>query len=531
MGSSPPPSIVLSPAIQALDVQVVAGKDYVFTACAATVAIYKREPIKPKGEHLVLVKTLDLTKVFNPLYGPDDPAHPRAHNVNAELAQVWNWKPDPQSPNDPRHGPIPCFVEDPFDWRGTLYGGNNLYRSGPDGQPVSPPQLWTDQNPVQVGVKPNTTPHSRYLPTTSCICTLEDVRIAYDDVHDLYVIGTAARNHLWRNLPGYPDAKATTNPDTTHHPAVAAQAKRYIFLAVSRPGADPTLETNYDAAPVNDDYADWPLIGVHGDNILATHAGGSETTFFGPGLIAKGGIFAPFTGAWDGETMGSDAVLPVRDHSPGGSDGRAPVYLIGASLTSGERMVVNAAFEGAPNGLIKGSETVSLAFAGLDPDSTDAVFHDGFIHVFTSAPGGALRYFKVSVDLNTAANTLTVPQSAVSSELIIQDPEDPWAVTLDAPGVEVTKNGDVVVSYRAAGSRLNGAPVLQETRYQVLYHNETAFRDYAVLKAADPGSTLASLERIDFARGWLDPDGLTVWIAGSYASGKQQKAVIGAVKP
>jgi hypothetical protein len=95
----------------------------------------------------------------------------------------------------------------------------------------------------------------------------------------------------------------------------------------------------------------------------------------------------------------------------------------------------------------------------------------------------------------------------------------------------VTNNGDVVLSYRAAGERQHKSQVLLETRYQVLYHNESAFRDYAVLRAADPGSTLATLKGIDFAKGWLDPDGLTVWIAGSYASGTDQKAVVGAVKP
>jgi hypothetical protein len=530
MGNSPAATITLTPATQALDIQVVAGKSYVFTADAGQVAVYERKPnfsIKPesnipKGEHLVLVKTLDLPTIFNPLYGPDDPAHPRPHNVNALLARVWNWR--PQNPNDPRYGPIPCFVEDPFDWRGALFAGNNLYKSGPDGQPASPPQLWTDQNPVQIGGQP----HSRYLPTTSCICSLYDARIAYDEVHDVYLIGTAARNHLWNNLPGYPDASATTNPDETHHPAVAAQARRYLFLAVSRPGADPTLETSYDAVPANDENADWPLLGVHGDNILVTHASGGAI-FYGPGMLAKGGIFGQHSGAWDGETMGSDAILPVREHTPVEPNGRALVFFIGASRTDNTRLVVNAAFEGAPDGLIKGSATVSLGFKGLDPTNTDAVYHDGFIHVFTSGADSALRYFAVKTEL-VGDTSLTV-QSPVSPPLTIQDPDDPKTVRLDSPGIEVTKNGDVVLSYRAAGARKNGPQVFLETRYQVLYHNESAFRDYAVLKAADPGSTVANLERIDFAKGWLDPDGLTVWFAGSYASGANQKAVIGAVKP
>src|ERR1700678_1155421 len=147
MGNSPAATITLTPATQALDIQVVAGKSYVFTADAGQVAVYERKPNFstkpesniPKGEHLVLVKTLDLPTIFNPLYGPDDPAHPRPHNVNALLARVWNWRPNPQNPNDPRYGPIPCFVEDPFDWRGALFAGNNLYKSGPDGQPASPP--------------------------------------------------------------------------------------------------------------------------------------------------------------------------------------------------------------------------------------------------------------------------------------------------------------------------------------------------------------------------------------------------------
>ena len=122
MANSPSPRIAFSPAIQALDIQVVVGKSYVFTACAGTVAIYQwrdermggTPPIIPKGEQLVLVKTLDLQQIFNPLYGPDDPTHPRPHNVNAALAQAWNWRPDPNHPNDPRLGVIPCFVDDPL---------------------------------------------------------------------------------------------------------------------------------------------------------------------------------------------------------------------------------------------------------------------------------------------------------------------------------------------------------------------------------------------------------------------------------
>jgi hypothetical protein len=143
MANSPSPRIAFSPAIQALDVQVVAGRSYVFTACAGTVAIYQWRDIRmggsqaiiPKGEHLVLVKTLDLQQIFNALYGPDDPTHPRPHNVNAALAQAWNWRPDPNHPNDPRLGVIPCFVEDPFDWRGNLFepdtNGNPSSRGGP----------------------------------------------------------------------------------------------------------------------------------------------------------------------------------------------------------------------------------------------------------------------------------------------------------------------------------------------------------------------------------------------------------------
>jgi hypothetical protein len=525
MANSPSPRIAFDPAIQALDIQVVAGKSYVFTACAGTVAIYHWGDIRmggeggiiPKGEHLVLVKTLDLQQIFNPLYGPDDPTHPRPHNVNAALAQAWNWRPDPNHPNDPRLGVIPCFVEDPFDWRG------NLFEPDAKGNPSS--KRWTDQNPVSVGGDKK----SRYLPTSSCICDAPyDVRLAYDGTRDVYFIGGAARNHLWRNLPGYPNASATTNPDETHHPAVAAQAKRYLFLAVSRPGADPTLETSYDPLAVSDEYGDWPLLGVHGDNVLVTHAWGGAS-FYGPGVLAKGGIFGQMSGAWDGATMGSDAILPVRDHSPVGPDGRAPVLFIGTSRADNTRMVVNAAFEGAPNGLIKGSATVSLGFVGVDPSSTDAVFHDGFIHVFTSDSTGSLQYFKVKVYLDNGK--LTVPQMPVSPPLEIYDPYDAITVKLDSPCVEVTNNGDVVLSYRAAGVRQHRSQVLLETRYQVLYHNESAFRDYAVLRAADPGSTLATLKGIDFAKGWLDPDGLTVWIAGSYASGTDQKAVVGAVKP
>src|SRR5579863_6158799 len=47
----------------------------------------------------------------------------------------------------------------------------------------SPPTALDGPEPGPGGREANTTPHSRYLPTTSCICTLEDVRIAYDDVH------------------------------------------------------------------------------------------------------------------------------------------------------------------------------------------------------------------------------------------------------------------------------------------------------------------------------------------------------------
>jgi len=186
MANSPSPRIAISPAIQALDIQVVAGKSYLFTACAGTVAIYKWGDIRmggeggiiPKGEHLVLVKTLDLQQIFIPLFGPDDPTHPRPHNVNVSLAQAWNWRPDPNHPNDPRLGVIPCFVEDPFDWRG------NLFEPDAKGNPSS--KRWTDQNPVSVGGDKK----SRYLPTSSCICDAPyDVRLAYDGTRDVYFIG------------------------------------------------------------------------------------------------------------------------------------------------------------------------------------------------------------------------------------------------------------------------------------------------------------------------------------------------------
>jgi hypothetical protein len=510
-GPPPAPTRVFTPGVSALDIQVAAGKTFLFVADAGNVAVYRKNGASTPTH----VKNLDMEKLFNALYGPDDPDHPRPNNVNKALASEF------ASPK----APVPCLLEDPFDHRsgpGTNGPKKPLFFPGTGGAQGAP---WVDAHPP-ADSRGKEHVHNRNIPTSSCISEFEDVRVLYDAIRDVYYVATAARNHFY---PRHADSKDfdPTNVDANRHPTVAAQARRHVFLAVSKPGADPTIEANYHIFDVDDAVEDWPLVAVHADVFLVTHRNSSDSLrAYDAAQLAQGKLVK--IGAWKEQDYKTHTIVPVKHHGTG-----TELYFAGPASDDEKKMAVNVL---TAKGLVHGPE-VKLPFVAPD---WDAVCHDGRLY-FVGTEGHAIRYLSFPaalrdghINVGSGASSVTDFTSADAAKYgfrteLLKDGSS--AVEEDAPSVEVTTNGKVVVSYVAAGGALK-----EETRYSVLLPNDTHFLPHGVLKAAAASSTLAKLSRIDFAKGWRDPDGLTVWMTGSYGSGggkdgAEAGAVVGAITP
>jgi hypothetical protein len=345
----------------------------------------------------------------------------------------------------------------------------------------------------------------------------------------VFWIAAAARNLIWHQGD---DAK---NPDVSRPENISDQARRQIFLAVSKDG-DPTHGFPFTSA-VATDYNDWPLFEINGEVALFTHwNSGLETRVYDAGKLASGQ--KDRIGHYTSDDYGVSEYIPVRHHHTDPTK----FYFVGTK-GDGKKLVVNAIYKGK---LVTGP-TLDLPFGA---PLSDAVYRNGTLHL-VGVEGKGIRYVSFPILVNENGFTVgstgdlgnltddNAKSQGVVTELII-DPAAPTTLQYDVPSVEVTKFGDVIVAYRAYGS-VKGKPVPEQMRYSVLYHGESKFRRNGLVKGSGNQSTMNSGFGIDFAKSALDPDDETMWIAGVYAAPdvtaadgtvtKPIKLVIASVKP
>jgi hypothetical protein len=450
---SPPPGQVQFDAngIQPIDVQVAAGHDYMIVADAGHVKAYKKT-----GEQ---VPMLSVAQIFARFISPDDPANPRADDLNAHLFE---------NERDPAKICVPCLIEDPVDHR----------------------------------------KNHEADPTTSCICELYDLRVGYDAAHGRFWIAAAARNHIWHATFGKsPDGKV--NPDTARSECISKLATRFILMAFSK---DDNPGDGFPYANlVANDYNDWPLAAVSGHFAIFTHLNtATAIEIYDADLFAKDGSkqkLADYTPA-DYETT---SMQLVRQH--GKLD---TVYFVGAKNRN--ELVLRGVSAAHPGKLLHGPSVRLKHNVPL----VDAVLRNNRMHL-VGQEGTGIRYFSFPIvtepdghiQIKDGARMVNVATEGPGVRTcLIQDPFAPRETIFDSPSVEASEDGDVIIAWRVSGSN-HGAVVPIGMRYCVWYHDEPKPRQYAVLRAGDANSSAIKAPRIDFARGWIDEtDGKSMWIAG-----------------
>ncbi len=404
--------------------------------------------------------------------------------------------------------------------------------------------------------------------TRGCIDAFYDARVYYDAGRDRFWFAAAARHPVWQcdsdndgTMDGilWKTGPSTTSPCTF---ALPTAARRFIVVAVTRPGVDSEDPNNgfYTWTLVND-YADWPQIMVHGDYLLLNHKdlgfGQLRLYVFNATSLANGdhdGEFMPFTAwkydatdfnttAYDWSAKASVDVALDTAQAFVNAHGTSVTYLVGGY----QNYLVIYGLVAPPkvHGVV-GKPTV------LEPAVVDigrwvyeatnfAVFRKGRINVtWTDCFGlcGPLpfqrRYLRVVrvpthqsqnfpnmvwASNDGAAGYMTATLGTASGDTF----------SYARPGIEVTANDDLVMSYARVGfyGETGSAP---QARYSVLYHKRARFSASKLLHAGDGLPTTTDSNgnvvgiypadggNIDLVGLAIDPDDASqVWMSHAFA--------------
>jgi hypothetical protein len=368
-----------------------------------------------------------------------------------------------------------------------------------------------------------------------CVTNFYDTRVAYDQLHNRFIIESSARP-LISGMPG---------------------DGRYMAFAVSI-GEDPRQGFYQYMLTSNIHHmGEWPLIAVSKHTLLIGHNGslGGETTR--PALVTvslddmEQGIHQPvFWTPTLADFGGQGWIIPVQ--SVGDS---AKVWLLNPATSPAKVW----AFDDNP---LNGTPTLSSAdlheqlgivdvqdcvgypalCVPLNKTSvvTTPVYRDGAIYVVGyMAPSNqpkVVRFLKINV---AAGATLSASIDSSLDKVIggtAAGESTSDKIDYVLPAVAVTNKGDVVVAYRrgAVSATSTVEPFWDDFRYSVLYHGTQAFTPSRRFSPYLSPTNTPAVTTLDNPSAQLDPDGLRVWIAGSYrasATASQATIVAGWVSP
>jgi hypothetical protein len=399
------------------------------------------------------------------------------------------------------------------------------------------------------------------FPATSCIKQFYDGRLTYDDERRRFWIVSHSSNSFPAYVPGQtPPSTSTACQGLSQKDCqdrIAEGAWR-LLAAVSN-GENPAA--GFQTSLVDSLVSDWPVMGVHGRYVLFSYngpynsAGQSSIRLYDADSVAKG---APV------ELLSS---LNVSDFGAHYSDHNAFIRLpkhrqIGpniAFIVATEGPVLRLYAFNSPTGPPKllGPATYTDPADSFDSSNSryESVVRGNYLYMVTcqsvvagSGPPPLCSYnppnpqppgFNERVIVWRIPFSLSPPRlvsvqkgkgeghrlnagtvaidSAHVQKWILEDKK----LKLDNPTIEVTKNNDVVVSFRAWDQ---GVP--NQVWYDVLYWGESSFRHSTVLSAPATGASGGA--RIDYISSSIDPtDDETVWIIGKDGNGP----IVASVRP
>lgn len=400
-------------------------------------------------------------------------------------------------------------------------GGANLFRTKWTGMstdnlnvslaPILTPVLCDPNNPAPRGSDGKIKRDSTGLTVSGCFNAVYDVREIFDPARNVFWITGHLRHQLARGGCILP---------TTRCAGANLEATRITLLAVSSV-EQPALTWPADPFKINvvdNEYFDWPLMGVHGDYAIFHHLGdpGMQLRLYDADSLVSGTkkeLGTPFTT----DDFPGTSITVARHHGTTGG----MTYL---AVASGRDLYAYAFHSPHPT---KGRPPLLKSNSYTDPSEniakTDVVFHDGVLYV-AGVSGSRVVLWKVPVAPAADKKSININSKSVR-KFIVRDPGDS-SLTLDGASVEVTSDGDAVVAFRAYKV---GAPIKVE--YAVLYHDESKFRTARTLPvSSDPltaDESTANFQRIDYATCALDPtDGRTVWLMSVDHAGAIAASVI-----
>ena len=477
------------PDVGAIDVGVAVGEKYLIVGDQNSFVAYDKAT---------------LTRVDVPDFARDS----KIGNTSAATLFAKNWIGN--SPDNVNLSlPIPSGKDIPqCDWR------------NPIAQDVAPP--------AGVMTSPDRNGKPKPWPSSSCLFRWKDARIHYDPVGKRFWIMADVRNQIWGSTcqSGPGDLCAKVNK----------MEWARSFVAVSK-DEDPTK--GFWTFPVNQEDGDFTAMSVHGDFAIFSHVSGGPVRIFDATAMANGQLRPivppkgpqPVLGSAPWPMTGDVELFtdPVGDVRFAKSSERGTTYLL--HTKSGKLTVYTLTWEGAG-----ASRHVVVTRGASMSDSKLAVLYEphyasGNLYLITdgqegsdhSSLGTSITVNRIPLHVARDGKTSLIESSGVRSWTFAP----PAGSAYDFPTIDVTREGHVVVGYRAVAGPLDKATF--SARYTVLQSGECEFRNSVTLAAGMGTRAIDKANnagRIDFQSSALDPaDPQTVWLALTYTSAKETNSV------
>jgi hypothetical protein len=382
----------------------------------------------------------------------------------------------------------------------------------------------------------------RHIP--GCITAAYDTRILYDQPRHVFWIASAIRNWLWHckySATGaaiLEDDTGISDPTPCHTNWDSHWAHRFIGIAVTRTDAggqeDPSRK--FFTYAVDDDYADWPQMAVHGGLLVLMHrAAGDLVEVYDAAAMAAGrnqgalttnpiGVFPGFAVSVSG---GED--IPVNVHDP-----NAPMLLFSAN-TDSDRQVEVVAISRVANRPLATVSTLRLTLPRaltIKGIRHNPVFRNGVLYVASYEGAGPCKAHTLRltrIPLRFGSNgTPHLSTAGISDEIIASEND----AAPELPAVEVTTHNDVVMAFtRAPVTDGHCGPF--SARYLVAYHGRTGIaRSRVLMSGAGTPPHDAGDKGVDLGSITIDPlDGQRVWFSHAFSNGDTFEAAFGAVRP
>jgi len=344
-------------------------------------------------------------------------------------------------------------------------------------------------------------PNNYLDPTTGdpsgCIQGNYDARAYFDYDTNRFWIIAAARNHIW-SCPS--------------NSACGDEARRYVFVAVSK--AEDPRKGFWEYVLVRD-YADWPLFSVRNKRLLIAHKSGKRLFVFDANKLINGTTTDPFLGQYlDNKFPECDEISPVTQYSD--ADGLSLVLgRKGANLTI-------YAFRNPANPLVLKTQAL-----GVGPSWMMQPVYRFSKFYFTDEKCDDAPCSRHRIDVHRVTASLDGSPVTVGAFTDKRFAIANSTASLRMPGVIIEENGAAIVWYLQFPK--DGSA--QQARYQVLYANESDFRDSALLRASDKAAPESFIGDRDIG-GAAEPGKVGFWITHLYANSSGTKLqAVGRIDP